>query len=57
MRGFYRAVKRKEKWALSIWDKKDSDPLGYFLSLTYRSENISKFIYSENTFLAIFKKK
>ncbi len=56
MRGFHRAVKRNEKWALKIWALKDINPLGYLLALLYRNVDFKALVYSKNPFLDLVYK-
>jgi hypothetical protein len=55
-RGFHRAVKRREGWALKIWDQRDKNPLAYIYGLTYRNYDFSGLIYKDNPFLSLIPK-
>lgn len=52
-RGYYRALKRKEEWAIKLSQK---STLGFLLSWTYRPDLIRAICLSENPFLSIVLK-
>lgn len=41
MRGYYRALKRKEKWATSIEKLKDKDQVGYLFAMAWKNLDLS----------------
>lgn len=53
MRGYYRAVRRGEAWAVEIESKKEHDPLGYLTALVYRNVDFRSLTFSENPFLTV----
>jgi hypothetical protein len=55
MRGYYRAVKRKEPWALRI-EARRSNILVYHMLLAYRNTDFRQFVYANNPLLAIIPK-
>jgi hypothetical protein len=55
-KGYYRALRRNEPWAVKIESKKDSDPLGYLSAFTYRYIDMKTLVYSPNPFLSIIPK-
>lgn len=55
-RSFYRAVKRREAWALKIWALRDN-PIQYCFALMYRRVDWSTFVYARNPFLDLISKE
>lgn len=54
MRGYYRAIKREEPWAIALSKK---DPFGFILSWTYRAPMIKEVLCAKNPFLEMVEKK
>lgn len=54
MRGFYRAVKREERWALKIWKLKDIAPLQYLFALMYRNIDLEQWFSESDPILSVF---
>lgn len=56
MRGYYRAVKRGDAWAVKIANLIISNPMSGLLVLMYRNVDFKKLVYSENPFLKLIPK-
>lgn len=55
LRGFHRAVKRGEEWALRIWRLR-GNPMSYMLGLAYRSVDWDAELAKPNPLLSMVKK-
>lgn len=54
MKGFYRAVKRNDKWAMRIWERR-KNKISYALALVYRNINWKPLIDGYKPFFEILK--
>lgn len=53
MRGYYRAVKRGDAWAVRIENLKSKNIFSYMMALFYRNVNFKALVYGSNPFLAM----
>lgn len=56
MRGYYRAVKRGEAWAVKIAHLLISNPMAGMIALVYRNIDINALIYGVSPFVAMLPK-
>lgn len=56
MRGYYRAVRRGDKWAVDIAEAIKKNPIAGLLALCYRNIDLKALVYMNNPFLGLIKK-
>lgn len=56
LRGYYRAVKRGESWALKIDALKEKNYFQWIIALSFRNVEFADILSAENPFLSVLEK-